>query len=733
MIKNLTLSFLITLAASINVSAQSIDAGSQFKHIEEMCTNAATREVLIENNVVKAHLGKQYVDALIDINNTDAIAKLKAIGAVVNTEAGGVATISIPTDKLGELAKIGADADIRIARPLFPMLDNAKATTGVNVAQAGTGLEMPYMGENVIIGIIDSGFQYNHSAFYDYETGKSRITRIWEQRCDTTASLQPDKFAYGCEYAPGKASLGRPYDLITSTHGTHVAGIAAGGDTRFSNPYFGVAPKSEIVLVSTKATDATVLDAVKYIFDYADSQNKPCVINISLGTYLGPHDGTSSVDRMLDAMQGEGKLIVGAAGNGGGDIVHLGKTFSIKDHSLKTALEFTSYNSTKLGMVEIWGTANKKFKLRVAVFDKSTNKELASIEGIDPFKDETKKLNYKGTPDGASEEANVDVYVSANVNETNNKPNAYLQAVCTGIDKKQIFLTIEVTASTGTVDMWNDGNYSSFNNIGNPEYSAGDDSYTVAEVGGTGNKIISVGSFNTKNSYTTLEGKSGGTSYTIGAISPFSSKGPTIDGRVKPEITAPGSLIVSAYNRYYAGFKATSMVSSLSYNDIASYYGAMQGTSMASPFVTGSMALWLGADRSLTPERAKEILRQSAINDKYTGNIRTSGDSQWGYGKLDVLNGLKLCIAGSSVEGVESENQGYSISAENGKLTIVPATDANDVTITVFDCMGRTVANSYFNAVEALSPIEILNIPNGALILNIKSASTNSNYKILAK
>ena len=78
----------------------------------------------------------------------------------------------------------------------------------------------------------------------------------------------------------------------------HTAGIAAGGG--YTTPYMGVAPESDIVLVGTNLYTKGILDGIAFIIDYAKSVNKPCVINLSLGSKLGPKDGTSSEDIMID-------------------------------------------------------------------------------------------------------------------------------------------------------------------------------------------------------------------------------------------------------------------------------------------------------------------------------------------------------------------------------------------------------------------------------------------------
>ena len=735
--KTLLLIPVLAFTLCSNALGQNRAVTAKAKFISNVANDKLYQQIRIQQATASTFTSSRddakYADVIISADDNSAAAEmLRAMGIAVGTCTDNGMTVRVPVDKIDKLADIEGIKNMQISHQLFPLLDNARSAGGVDNVHIGTDLKLPYTGEGTIVGIIDSGFQYDHSAFIDTDTGKSRISRIWEQRCDTLASFRPEGFSYGCEYAPGKASLSvRQYDITTSTHGTHVAGIAAGGDTRLSNPYYGVSPKSEIVLVSTKSTSSTVIDAVKYIFDYAESQHKPCVINISLGTNLGPHDGTSQTDQMLDAMQGEGRLIVGAVGNSAGTSTHISKSFSIKDHSLNTALQYTGYSDTQIGAVEIWGTEGKKFKTTLSIFDKTTNRTLATFGPIDTSKPGEQTFTYRGLTDGASDSTTVTIYTVAETSPYNNKPNIAVTSVANA-DKKRIFLCLNTEAVSGEINMWNDGSYCTFSNAGHPSYTAGDDYCTASELGGSGKKIISVGAFNTKNKYTTLDGKEYSTRYELGDICNFSSKGPTIDGRTKPEITAPGSVIVSAYNRYYLGFSATKMVSSMAYNERISYFGTMQGTSMASPFVAGTMSLWLQADPSLTPERAKAYLQESANNDAYTGNVRDSGSPQWGYGKINAYNGLKLCVE-SGVNEIESSASDYSYSITDGTLQIMLSSDDSNVVVTVYDTMGRLTGQYSSPAVEALSPIEIAGIPTGVAIVKLSTSSVSHTFKILSE
>ncbi|MGB7604372.1 MAG: S8 family serine peptidase, partial [Lutisporaceae bacterium] len=98
----------------------------------------------------------------------------------------------------------------------------------------------------------------------------------------------------------------------------------------------------------------------------------------------------------------------------------------------------------------------------------------------------------------------------------------------------------------------------------------------------------------------------------------FSSRGPTADGRTKPDIAAPGYNIMSV--------KANTTNS----------YVSMSGTSMATPFTAGTVALMLDANPSLTPAQIKSTMTTTAINWAATGQ-----DVDYGYGRLDAFAAIK--------------------------------------------------------------------------------------------
>jgi serine protease AprX len=105
----------------------------------------------------------------------------------------------------------------------------------------------------------------------------------------------------------------------------------------------------------------------------------------------------------------------------------------------------------------------------------------------------------------------------------------------------------------------------------------------------------------------------------------FSSRGPTLDGRTKPDVVAPGFNITSAD----AG--------------TASGYIAMSGTSMATPFVAGVAALMV--DAGLSPTAVKAKIMETAVDWGPAGL-----DREYGAGRLDAYAALQA--AGASLTGV---------------------------------------------------------------------------------
>ena len=247
---------------------------------------------------------------------------LKNMNIKVGTKAGDIWTVQIPLSMIEKLSEIESVKYLQIDEPIQQELDNAKSSTWVDWVQQGFLLPQSYSGKDVVVGIIDGGFDYTHPMFYDTTGANYRIKKVWEQNAYGTP---PSGYSYGHEIIGASNILAALYDEDNASHGTHVTGIAAGGGAGTNGKYKGIASGADIVLVSDKLTlsqmittgQSNIIDGINYIFSFANSVGKPAVINMSLGTHLGPHDGTSLFDQACDNLVDHGKILVGAAGNEG--------------------------------------------------------------------------------------------------------------------------------------------------------------------------------------------------------------------------------------------------------------------------------------------------------------------------------------------------------------------------------------------------------------------------------
>jgi minor extracellular serine protease Vpr len=297
-------------------------------------------------------------------------AQFAAVGGVISTRANNIYTITLPVTSIQELASVAGITYLQAAERGDVAMDVVRQVTGVNMIHQGTQLPQAYQGEGVIVGIIDIGFDYTHPNFYsDLTMSNYRVKKVWEQIA--TSGTPPQGFDYGRELTTQSQILAALGDRPDASHGTHVAGIAAG-----SVPlYTGVAPKSDLVFVSTSMTDEGIADGIEYIKTYAQSQNKPCVINMSISNEIGPHDGNSMMDIFYDNMVEDGLILVAAAGNQGQNPLHVTKTLGSTPGTLFTAIKFPNNPADYAGeaIIDIWGDAGMDYDVAINVYNFTTN------------------------------------------------------------------------------------------------------------------------------------------------------------------------------------------------------------------------------------------------------------------------------------------------------------------------------------------------------------------------
>ncbi|MGC3977720.1 MAG: S8 family serine peptidase [Paludibacteraceae bacterium] len=351
---------------------------------------------------IKSVDNASYVNAFIILNDTTDLSNLTDLGVKINCVVKNIATAQVPVANIVNISGLSSVKYIQIGSKVRKRMVKARLAANVDKVHSGTGLTLPYTGKDVVVGVIDNGFQYDHINFYTSDGTQTRVKRVWNQNVTGTP---PTGFSYGTEYKTQETILAAKKDFSDETHATHVTGIAAGGDKNNGNTYYGVAPNADIVMVSYNANDnstdnVSLADGIKYIYDYATSVNKPCVVNMSLGIHYGPHDGTSAFDQVCDGLQGKGRLLVGAAGNEGADQLHISKTFAAKTDTLRSFFFYSS--STLSAEADIWGDTNKDFQIKVVIYNKSTSKISFTTPLLQASTANDKEYSVTSTTNGAA-------------------------------------------------------------------------------------------------------------------------------------------------------------------------------------------------------------------------------------------------------------------------------------------------------------------------------------------
>lgn len=657
-----------------------------------------------------------------------ALTSWQLLGVTPIAENANTATVRLTLDALQRLAKQQGVEYIQITSGATQMLNLARQEAGTDQIHKGTDLPQAYTGEGVVVGVVDAGFDYMHAAFRRPADGALRIKRVWEQSATTLdGASAPAKYGYGIELNTPELIEKAQGDSDSNSHGTHVAAIAAGSDAYKDGAYVGNAPDADIVLVAldlNASTNADISNAVQYIFDYADEVGKPCVVNLSLGNQDGPHDGTSTFDTMTDAMQGPGRLIVGAAGNHRTDAFHIDHTFATADAApLRTFVKYkvAPSNSVSGGTIEIWGEKGVDFTVDIAAYS-TFNKKDARSTTVYPAEGVT-DVDFGKYATGTWK-------VASEVSPLNGKPHVVLTSALTSI-RNNYAIALTVTPKTaGRVNIWSDNTYLAMESRDIEGFSAPDAaSSTLCEIGGTGKRILTVGSYTTRNEYTTNGGQQATLQETVGDLSSFSSYGPTVDGRMKPNITAPGCFIISAVSNN----DASGNLMYAEYNEnFGRYnqYGYMQGTSMASPFVAGIVATWLQAYPQLTPEQLHEIVQNTARKDSFTA---TAPDSNWGYGKINALDGLRQCIEKQET-GCVSVAMPFdgTVRIADGNIVLGFARDTQ-ATLCITSMTGSTLFSKPLgkrSAGETLS-VAVPQLPKGVYLLSVKTPAATKTFKFV--
>lgn len=321
---------LVSLAFTIliysTIFGQQADYGKMSSLVKRVTLSAQT--VGKRLGVAISQTRPQLLTAFVQTADSDT-RPLSDLGCKVLAQFGNISIVSIPLHKLGALSLSPKVMRIEAGKSCTALMDSTAQHLNALPVYEGTSLPQAFTGKGVVMGIQDIGFDLTHPNFYTRDLADYRIRAFWDQlSTDTVGS----SLYVGRDYVGREAllTLGHSRDGLDQTHGTHTLGIAAGSG--YDSPYRGMAFESDICLVANatsedaeliadadlyKYTSATDALGFKYIFDYADSQHKPCVVSFSEGSHQDMTGDDLLYYAVLDSLTGPGHILVASAGNDG--------------------------------------------------------------------------------------------------------------------------------------------------------------------------------------------------------------------------------------------------------------------------------------------------------------------------------------------------------------------------------------------------------------------------------
>lgn len=661
--------------------------------------------------------GKQYISLVAKVVADTPNEEIEELGCKVRSRSGNILSLRADVESLEKLVKSEKIIEIDAARKVgVPELKDA--VKDVNADYVHQGLDIPYglNGEGVIIGVADWGFDYTHPVFYDTLMQNYRIVGAWDQF--RTAGNPPTGFDYGVELTTMEELLAAECDTNNiydkGYHGTHVASIASGAGA--GTDYRGVAFGSELLFGTWLVDEANVMDTYVWMKNFAKERNKRLVINNSWGVYsFGYMDGTSMLDEFIENISNEDSVVfVSSAGNNGDANFHIKAVFDGQD-TIRSEFKFDLPQSSSRHYwgetVSLAGDSLATFSAKIEVY--SRNWELL-------YESEFLTADGSVMPQTAVVLNDTDslIYRASSRLGTNARPLMDWEVRFTN-HNTTCHAVLVIAAPQGIVHAWNIAALTTgVGNWGLPfewhtlGYMSGDSEYSISEPG-LGQGVITVAAHKAgkRNSSTSPSD-----------IARFSSRGPNLFQYLKPDISAPGQLVVSAVSSFAT--EPPAIKTTVDFNGKEYPFATLSGTSMSSPMVTGIVALMLQANPNLTPAQIKEIITTTARTDSYTGEVP---NYIWGHGKIDAHQAVKKAVQLVGLEQVQIENNITLFPNPVRNTLFIDAANQDYELQYLTDLTGKKIMNLQGKK----DKINLSNLKSGVYLLQMKINSKILNLRVI--
>ena len=634
--------FLLFIFTSLGIIAQRPRYEKMSPFVREAMASA-----LATKQLTRSQSDDRLLTAFVRIDG-NAAEVLRQYGCKELARVGDISIAAIPLSKLGALSCGRQVKRIETGRRCSIQMDTTRLVVNAEKVYTGEGLSQSYTGRGVVVGVQDIGFDLTHPNFYSADMSQYRIKALWDQLSrDTIGST----LYVGRDYVGRDAllELEHPIDGETQTHGTHTAGIAAGSGAEGNgavSPYRGMACDADLVLVDNAADNASLIDSrdyykftyatdalgFKYIFDYAERMHQPCVINFSEGSSQDFHGYDQLYYELLAKLIGPGRIIVSSAGNDGAR-----NSYIHKNIGKERAGAFIMGNEKRFSCT---AKSKQTFTFRISVYDNVASPQIVDISTVNVCNAQDSLLTDSLLVGGKKYKWRVLAYP----NSYDTSETAYDFQLSSPLklgDSPQV--SLQVMGRDADIELYRMSGYM-FPHSLDPVLDAGDCRYTIFSPSSSPD-VICVGSTSYRTQFVNYLGeKKVYDSGQKGIRSSFSAMGPTLDGRIKPDVMAPGQNIISSYSTFFinnpknVNASVKSDVRHFDYNGRTYAWNANAGTSMSTPVVTGAIALWLQADPTLTPADCLEIFAKTCTH--YDASL-SYPNNLYGYGQIDVAAGLR--------------------------------------------------------------------------------------------